>query len=286
MVEALRTHMAWVARLTPERQRAETACIAARSAEQAQCKTRREDIGSLRCTWFQSEAASRSVLMYAHGGGYVFGSTRTHAAFLARLAVATERSVLAFDYRLAPRHPCPAAIDDALAVYEALVVAGHRDIIVGGDSAGGGIALAMTVEARRRSWPLPCALVLVSPWVDLTLRHPSIDANVRTDWGTRDELEIWARAYAGALARDDPRVSPLYADLRGLPPTLLVAGGGELLRDEISNLADRASRVGVDTELATWADMAHAFPTFGESLRAANEAIAKIAQFARAHGGS
>jgi acetyl esterase/lipase len=234
--------------------------------------------------WETAPVASSqdSTWLYFHGGGYVVCSPRTHGQLLARLAVGGFRC-LAPDYRLAPEHPFPAALDDALAVYRALVDHGTDPdrLVVGGDSAGGGLALALLLRLRDAGETMPRAAVLLSPWVDLTASGESITQNAAQDYLSEDVLRCFATAYAGAVEPRDPRVSPLYADLTALPPLLVQVGGAETLLSEGRELVRRARAAGVEATLEEWPGAIHAFQVLSPLAPGSRKAIAAAAAFAR-----
>ena len=205
---------------------------------------------------------STRVVLYLHGGAYALGSITTHRAFLGRFATATRTRVLAIDYRLAPEHPFPAALDDAVAAYRWLTSTGHDParIVIAGDSAGGGLALATIVMLRDAGDRLPACAVCFSPWVDLTLSCASIDTNAEADSIlNRDGLAGYARLYTNGHDPRDPLISPLFADMTGFPPILIHVGGDEILLDEAVALCDRARAAGVDAEIEVWPGMFHVF---------------------------
>ena len=222
-------------------------------------------------------AAKTGVLLYLHGGAYCLGSPATHRALTARLTLATGLPVFALDYRLAPEHPFPAAIDDALAAYHALRANGP--VIVAGDSAGGGLALAITLALRDAGAPLPAALVLFSPWVDMAkadvpLHEPPGEAMLSASWA-----QACAAFYLGDTAAETRLASPLRADLRGLPPTLIQAGTDEMLHGQALQLHAALQSAGVDTRCEITARRWHVFQLHGGALRSADDAIARVARF-------
>lgn len=227
------------------------------------------------------QGAGPGLIVYLHGGSYRVGSLRTHRGIVSRLAVATRTSVVAVDYRLAPEHRFPAAVDDARAVIAAL---GRRLLAVCGDSAGGGLALAATLALRDTGAPLPRALAVISPWTDLTCsastytthaaRDPVIDV---------DEALRTAADYLGATDPRHPLASPLHADLRGLPPLLVQVGDAEMLLGDSLSLVDAARAHGVDATLSVYPDAVHSFPMH-DVLPEAAAALAEIARFLWARG--
>jgi acetyl esterase/lipase len=216
--------------------------------------------------WLRPRQARRGrALLYLHGGGYLAGSPRTHRAITARLAQRLGVAVFALDYRLAPEHPYPAALQDALAAWQWLLAEGWRPdrLWLAGDSAGGGLTLALMLACRRQGLPLPAAAALFSPWTDLTGSATAIAENAeRCAWFTASHLRFAASLYAGRHDRTDPLLSPLHGDLSGLPPLLLHASDSELLRDDSLRLAARASAAGTPVRLRLWHGLPHAWPNF------------------------
>jgi len=227
-------------------------------------------------------ADSGRVILFLHGGGYCVGSPRSHRALAGQLAFRAAACVYAPDYRLAPEHPCPAALDDALSAYRWLLA---RDVAAGsivlvGDSAGGGLALSLALALRNRGQPLPAALVLLSPWVDLGLSGASQRTHAARDpMLSMAGLQRWSAAYRATLAADDPVCSPLYANLRGLPPLLIQVGSEEVLLDDARRLQQRAQAAGVDVQLQEYAGLWHDFQLQAGLVAEAGIAIAAIARF-------
>jgi monoterpene epsilon-lactone hydrolase len=223
------------------------------------------------------------VVLYLHGGGYNFGSPRSHRGLIARFARTLRARVVGLDYRLAPEHPCPAAIDDALAAVRALYASTHpRRVVIAGDSAGGGLALATLHALRDAGEPQPAAAVLLSPWVDLTSSFPSIGDRRGFDYLDPNGVGRASKRYAGDLGEADPRVSPLFGDHHGIAPLLVLTGGVELLRDEDRELVARATAAGVDAVLHEAPDEVHVWPIFGRLSPATAPALAAVRAFVRA----
>ncbi|THV18037.1 alpha/beta hydrolase [Nocardioides caeni] len=221
------------------------------------------------------------ALLYLHGGGYTVGSRVTHRAVTAHLADSLGAEAHLLDYRLAPEHPCPAAIDDAAAAYRALLDSGltPHDIVVAGDSAGGGLALALAIRARDEGLPPPGALGLISPWVDLGLT--GLDETVDDPLLTRAWLERCAAQYAGADRRR-PEASPLFADLRDLPPLVVQAASDEIIRDDVERLVDAAQAAGVTVSYELLDGHWHVSHLFAGLMREATEAVGSLAAGLRA----
>ncbi len=234
-------------------------------------------------------ADERFAVVHLHGGGYVIGSSRSHAALASHLADALGAPVLVPDYRLAPEHPIGASLDDALAVWDGLLAAGLAagDLALSGDSAGGGLALRCAMALRDRGGALPAALALQSPWVDLTCELPSILGRADRDPVLRSEvLRHWAALACGGSDPADPAVSPLHADLAGLPPMLVHVGGREVLHDDSAELVHRARAAGVEVELADRDELIHVWHLFAGNLPEADAALDEVAAFLRGHLGA
>jgi epsilon-lactone hydrolase len=225
---------------------------------------------------------SSVIVLYLHGGGYLFGSPKTHRQVLIAMAKAFQAPAYGLDYRLAPEHPFPAAVEDAAKAYQWLL-ARHpdADIVLAGDSAGAGLAIATAVGVRDAGFKLPKAIVAFSPYSDLAVTGASVEANAKSCamFTPRGIREAAAMYLAGADARD-PRASPLYADLAGLPPMLLFASRHEILRDDTLRLAERASAAGVKVELIVRDRLPHVWPVFVTLLPEAREAFATVSAFA------
>lgn len=207
------------------------------------------------------EAPAR-VLLHLHGGGFFMGSPASYRERASRLAHRLEAEVFVPDYRLAPEHPYPAALEDAVAallyVRESRP---HLPMFVTGDSAGGGLGLSLFLKLRDRGEPMPAGAVLLSPWTDLSISGASVDTNRGKDlWFSRAHLERWARYYVGDADVRAPYVSPVLADLSGLPPLLLLAAEDELLLDDARRVHDAATRAGVECQLLVGAGMQHDWP--------------------------
>jgi acetyl esterase/lipase len=238
---------------------------------------------SVPATWVGFEGAPQdAAVLYCHGGGYAGGSARAYVGLAGHIARAAGVRALVFDYRLAPEHPFPAAVEDARAVYSWLLDSGVAPsrIALAGDSAGGGLALATALAARQHGVALPAAMVLLSPWTDLTSGGASVHARAARDpLLSPESLEVFAGRYLGKHDRQDPLASPLFADLAGLPPTLIQVGSDEVLFDDASRLAARAREAGVQVELQEWPEMMHVFQLCARLLPEGRRAIAQIGQF-------
>jgi len=231
--------------------------------------------------WIEAPGADAGVILYLHGGAYALGSIDTHREFIARLARAARMRGLATNYRLAPEHPFPAALEDTTAAYGWLLAQGVEPsrIIVAGDSSGGGLALAALIALRDAGKPLPAGAVCLSPWTDLTLSGASIQRKALVDCMLdADSLEMYAKLYAGERDRRSPLISPLFADLSHLPPLLIQVGTDEILLDDAARCADRARQAGVDVTLEIWDEMFHVFQIV-PFLPETKTAVGHIAEF-------
>jgi acetyl esterase/lipase len=203
-----------------------------------------------------------AMILYFHGGGYMFGNPGTHRDHIARLVARTGTAATAPKYRLAPTHQFPAAVDDAINSYRALLTccSSADEIIVAGDSAGGGLAVAMVHRARAEGLPLPAGLILFSPYVDIDHTSYTIRTNAQTDYLPLRELLVPNGWYAPADQHTNPEASPIRANLTGFPPMLVLAGGAEMMLADSLRLAENARRDGVECELVVEPEMPHVWP--------------------------
>ncbi len=243
----------------------------------------RVDIGEASAEWLLPvDRLVDTVIVHFHGGGYVSGSALLHRMLTSHLVKTVGARVLVPDYRLAPEHPFPAALEDALAVYRYLLSGGHKpgNIIVSGDSAGGGLVLALVSSLKSSGEPLPSAVILMSPWTDLEMKNPSCSMLAEADAIlTVPVLSSWAKLYAGDAQLDDPLISPVNGDYSGFPPMLIQVGSDEILLDDATLLADKARAAGVRVELSVYEGLWHVWQIFG-SLVPENEAtFLEIKQF-------
>lgn len=246
------------------------------------------DLGGVPGEWSSVAGSDASrVLMFFHGGGYCSGSIRSHRRLVTEAGRSAGIRTLAVGYRLAPEHPFPAAMDDALTAWHFLRQQGiaARHIAIGGDSAGGGLAVVLNNRLRDADEELPGCVWLVSPWTDLTMSGSTLI--------TKDNVDpIIHKGYLGELAdayvppgmdRKDPRVSPLYADLKGLPPMLVQVGSAETLLEDATRFAAAAGAADVSVTLEIWPHMIHAWPMWNAGLKPGRSALAHAGAFMRAH---
>jgi monoterpene epsilon-lactone hydrolase len=223
-------------------------------------------------------------VLYLHGGGYRAGALICYRHLTWRIASATHASVLAIDYRLAPEHPFPAALDDAISAYRWMVAEGAdpRRCAVIGDSAGGGLALAMLLRLRDEGFPTPAAATVISPWTDLALTGASLHRNARSDpMLNAGDLPMLVAEYLAGTDPRNPYASPLYGDPVGLPPVLIQVGSDEILHDDAVRMAERLRSAGCRVELEIWPRMPHAWHLFVPVLPEAHRAIRRIGDFVR-----
>jgi len=240
-----------------------------------------DGVNALRVT--VAQARGDACILYFHGGGYVVGSAPLYRDFTWRVGVAARAPVVFFDYRLAPEHPYPAALDDAVKAYRWLAARIEaRRIAVMGDSAGGGLALGTLLRLRDEGHPLPGAAVVFSPWTDLALTGRSLAENAATD--PMMDAAMFPAIADYYLAGADPCIpyaSPLYGDVTGLPPALIQVGGDEVLRDDAVRMAARLEAAGCKVELEVWPRMPHAWPLYARILPEGREALARAGRFVR-----
>lgn len=243
------------------------------------------DAGGIPAEWITTPAAeAERVICYLHGGGYVIGSISTHRELASRLSRAASARVLILDYRLAPENLFPAAVEDSTAAYRWLLSVGvdPARLAIAGESAGGGLTIATLVALRDAGESLPAAGICLSPWVDLECLGESIVTKAEIDpVVNKAHILMMSKAYLGDTDPRTPLASPLYADLRGLPPLLIQVGTAECLFDDAMRLADNARAAGVDVTLEPWEDMIHMWHMFATILPEGQQAIDRIGEFIR-----
>ena len=229
-------------------------------------------------------AADDRAVLYLHGGGYIMGSLNTHRDMMGRISRAAQTRVLGLDYRLAPEHPFPAAVDDTVAGYRFLLDQGlpSSRLAIAGDSAGGALTLAALVAGRDAGLPMPAAAVCLSPFLDLEGTGESITTRADVDpIATPEVIDVWAKAYLAGADPRTPLANPLYADLAGLPPLLIQVGDHEVLLDDSTRLAERAQAAGVQVKLEIWPEMIHRWHSYAAVLPEGQQAIEDIGAFLR-----
>ncbi|GJH07422.1 alpha/beta hydrolase [Caballeronia novacaledonica] len=232
--------------------------------------------------WLTPPTNPRATILYLHGGGYYFCSPSSHRAITFGLATRSNASVFSLDYRLAPEHRFPAALDDSVAAYRRLLGDGvpAQSIAIAGDSAGGGLALATLLALRDAGDPLPAAAVLFSPWTDLTCSGESMRTNDGRD--PMYHASVFPRVaaqYLGSADARNPYASPVFGEFEGLPPLLIQVGDTELLLDDSTRIATKARAAGVRVELEIWRNVPHIFQIWAPFMPEARDALARAAAF-------
>jgi epsilon-lactone hydrolase len=239
-----------------------------------------DDFAGILCT--RAEDAGDPTVVYFHGGGYRLASALAYRAFGSHLAHVCKARVLLVDYRLAPEHPYPAAVEDAVAGYQWVLAGGvsPSQVVVAGDSAGGGLAAALLLALKDRGLPLPAGAILSSPWADLTVTAATYSINAGTDalFSKASATEA-AGLYLGDHDARDPFVSPVFGDWSGMPPLLIQVGDTEVLLDDAARLASTAARSGVDVSHHVYPDMPHVWQTSYPAYPEAVEAVEEMAAF-------
>ncbi len=246
-----------------------------------------ESANGVHCEWVEPQRLPEErVLLYLHGGGYCICSLDTHRGLVSRLALAAEARALVPAYRLAPENPFPAALEDALTCYRWLIKAGIPPdrIAIGGDSAGGGLAVSTAISLRDAGEPLPAFLFLLSPWTDLTFSGESVRTRRKVDpiFGRDGEVH-YTPAYVGSDNPANPLISPLFGDLKGLPPVAIQVGNDEILLDDSTRLEQKLRSAGVNVQLKIWKNMWHVFQVFAPWVPEAQISIEQIGTFIRLH---
>ena len=240
-------------------------------------------IGGINGEWVRAATPGTATLLYLHGGGYVACSPITHRPITSAYAK-LGFDVYAPDYRLAPEHPYPAAVDDAYAVYCALREQTRGPIVISGESAGGGLCLALMLRCLEKNTPLPAAAAVFSPWTDLAATGDSVLSNQKREamlWGPG--IHDGALAYLGSADARTPQASPLYGDFTGFPPVLIHVGDREILRDDSTRLAARLTQFGIENQLRVFPVVSHAWQLANSFMREARESLAEAAAFLHKH---
>ncbi|MHA2268913.1 MAG: alpha/beta hydrolase [Promethearchaeota archaeon] len=241
-------------------------------------------IGSIPAEWISvSEAKEDEVYLRLFGGGYMMGTLESRRIISYHLSRVTHLRCLNIEYRLAPEYPFPAALEDSIASYKWLLSEGFdpKKIVIGGESAGGGLTVATLLKLKEENLSLPAAGVLMSPWADLTGSGKSIITNQKFEPLIKDGLTWMAKSYTQKESLSNPLISPVFADLHGLPPLLIQVGGIEALLDDSVTLADQAKTAGVEAILEVYENMTHVFQNYGESLSESRKAFESVNDFIR-----
>lgn len=251
-------------------------------------KRARVEAGDVSAEWFEPVAGrGEAVVLFMHGGSFIFGSNESHGELIARLALAAKARVLALEYRLVPEHTFPAPIEDVLSAYAWLREQGvpAKSIVLAGDSAGGNLAIAALIALRERGEPLPAGSIPICPWVDPGRTGGSLDANEAIDWGVSAQFPRWCAAYAGGADPKQPTLSPIFGDLAGLPPLCVLHGECEMLHDQIADFIAKAKAAGVDVRDHLHRDMVHNWMTLYAFTPEAERAFVTMGAFVRGVAG-
>ena len=247
-------------------------------------QTETAQIEQMAAEWIIPEqAAQGKVLLYIHGGGFISGSVQTHRMHVAKFAMGSGLKSLLFNYRLAPEHPFPAAPEDCVTAYRWLLRQGYapEDIVVGGESAGGTLTLALLLALKEEKIALPAAAFSISPVTDLRCGAESFRTNAKKDIAPQGSWDVWTGYYIGDQDPTLPLLSPLMGNYEGLPPLYICVGTHEIHLDDCVNVAQKAKAAGVAVTLRTWPNMIHAFPILSPLFPEAKQALSEICTFAR-----
>jgi monoterpene epsilon-lactone hydrolase len=246
-------------------------------------KVEKIDIDGIRAAWiYPSNSEGEKVVLHLHGGGYVVGGIDSYQMMCGLMAQTLKTKILLPEYRLAPENPFPAAVDDALKIYRWLLVQGYQpgNIVISGDSAGGGLSIAAALSLRDAGDPLPAAIVCISPWADLTFKGPShVNKAEAEALLTTGVLREWASCYVGKEDPENPLISPIYADFTNFPPLLIQVGSEEILLDDARMLVEKAKTDGVEV----WNGMWHVWHVLGNLIPESRQAFEEMRQFTQDH---
>lgn len=242
-------------------------------------------INGLAAEWLAPRNAREGkLLLYLHGGAYIMGGCRTHRQLVGHIAKYAGVTALLPEYRLAPEHPFPAAIEDATGIYRFLLEQGYaaEDIVIAGDSAGGGLTMATLLSLRHSGDPLPAAACLLSPWLDLAGSGDSMTTHAQKDpWFRPEDLPVVTGHYCDASQLKNPLVSPVYANVAGLPPLYIQVGADEILLSDSTRIADKVMAAGGHADLEIWPEMWHVFQMFLHFMPESRQAVQKLGAYVR-----
>jgi acetyl esterase/lipase len=247
---------------------------------------RPQTIKGIKAEWLVPEGArNEKLILYVHGGGYVSGSCSDHRGIISKFALNTGVTTLLYEYRLAPEHPFPAAVDDSVMVYQWLLDSGYRpeNIVIAGESAGGGLALALLLALKEKSMAMPKAAVAISPWTDLTCSGESYRTKNKVSPAPINSWYVFGSHYIGSNKADNPLISPLFGDLRGLPPLFINSGIDDELFDDGEKFYQKAKASGVDIQFRAGKGMVHCYPLLAPMFPEATEAMNEIVDFVKLH---
>lgn len=245
-----------------------------------------ETIEGIRAEWLIPENSNpEKLILYVHGGGYVSGSCNDHRGFVSKFAARTGITNLVFEYRLAPEHPFPAAPDDSLKIYRWLLAEGYKpeNMVVAGESAGGGLCLVLLLAIKKAKLPMPAAAVAISPWTDLSCSGDSYRTKNKWSLAPLNSWTVFSAHYRAGESAENPLVSPLFGDLKGLPPLFINAGTDDELFDDGRAFAGKAQKAGVDVVFRAGSGQVHCYPLLAPMFPEATEAMNELVGFIRKH---
>jgi len=245
-----------------------------------------EVIDTIVSEWLIPEnAVPDKLLFYVHGGGYVSGSCNDHRSIVSKVSKSTQLKTLLFEYGLAPENPFPAALNDTVTIYQEVLKKGYRpeNIIMMGESAGGGLCLASLLAIRDRNVPLPKAAVVISPWTDLSCSGESYHTKNKVSLAPMNSWTVFSSFYAGGSDVNDPYISPLFGELKGLPPLFINAGNADELFDDSLRFYEKAKQAGVNVTFREGEDMIHCYPLLAPLFQEATEGMLEIIAFIKLH---
>lgn len=245
-----------------------------------------DKINNIYAEWIIPDGADKSkLILYVHGGGYVSGSCNDHRGFVSKLAKNCGIMTLVFDYRLAPEHPFPAGLNDTVAVYQWLLDNGFKreNIVIAGESAGGGLTLATLLALKEKNIPMPAAAVAISPWTDLTCSSDSYRTKNKVSLAPMNSWLVFRKHYIGNNPANLPLISPLFGDLHGLPPTFINSGEADEIFEDGEKFYLKAKEAGVDITFRAGKDMVHCYPLLAPMFKEATEAMDEICEFIKNH---
>jgi len=243
-------------------------------------------IGNIQAEWLKPQTVDPGrMILYVHGGGYVSGSCNDHRSIVAKFAQSIGFTCLTYEYRLAPEHPFPAAVEDSVTVYQWLLDQKFKpgNILIAGESAGGGLALALLLALKKSGLPMPVAVVAISPWTDLTCSGESYRTKNKKSLAPLDSWTVFSKHYCGNADPENSLISPLFGDLTGLPPMLINAGEDDELFDDGRAFAMKAKEAGVDVTFTAGKGMVHCYPLLAPMFQEATEALEEIVGFVKQH---
>lgn len=247
-------------------------------------RVKETQVAEMDAAWFEPKVElSKRVLLFLHGGGYCVCSWQTHRSLIGRLARATGMKTLAINYRLAPEYPFPAAVEDSVNSYRFLLETNApENIVIAGDSAGGGLTMATLLSLKQQGIPQPARVVAMSPWLDLSVPDEGYAPDLHNDpMFDKDAVRVWANRYLQTTHPQHPLASPMYGDLSQLPPMLIHVGGKEMLLDDTIRFVEKAREAGVDAHMQLFPEMVHVFQFLHTVLPEAKKSIEELAEFLR-----